>query len=86
MAIYNELLEEFEAYQAQLLGISVDGVWCRSDGVCERALFVLDRDGVIAWSHLSPIGVKPAADGILDALGHLGERRRSTPRRAEAHP
>jgi peroxiredoxin len=38
------------------------------DGVCERALFVIDKDGVIAWSHRSPIAVNPGADGILDAL------------------
>jgi peroxiredoxin len=28
MAQYNEVLPEFERYGAQLLGISVDGVWC----------------------------------------------------------
>ena len=34
----------------------------------ERALFVLDGDGVIRWSYVSPIGVNPGADGILAAL------------------
>lgn len=28
MALYNEILPEFERFDAQLLGISVDGVWC----------------------------------------------------------
>jgi peroxiredoxin len=28
MALYNEMWREFEEYGAQLLGISVDGVWC----------------------------------------------------------
>jgi peroxiredoxin len=28
MALYNEMWREFEEYQAQLLGISVDGAWC----------------------------------------------------------
>lgn len=28
LAVFNELLPEFEKYDAQLLGISVDGVWC----------------------------------------------------------
>ena len=37
-------------------------------GVFERALFVIDRRGVIFWSHRSPIAVNPGADGILDAL------------------
>src|SRR5256885_9340951 len=28
MALYNEILPEFEQYGAQLLGVSVDGAWC----------------------------------------------------------
>jgi peroxiredoxin len=28
LALYNEVLPEFEQYGAQLVGISVDGVWC----------------------------------------------------------
>jgi peroxiredoxin len=103
MALYNEVLPEFEKYAAQLCGISVDGVWCHrafsearhlrfpllsdfepkgavarrygvyrsGEGVTERALFVLDRDGVIRWSHVSPIHVNPGADGILSALERL---------------
>ena len=43
----------------------------RTDGVSERALFVLDEDGVVRWSYVSPIGVNPGADGILDALESL---------------
>jgi peroxiredoxin len=38
------------------------------EGACERALFVLDRNGVIFWSYCSPIAVNPGADGILEAL------------------
>jgi peroxiredoxin len=38
------------------------------DGTSARALFVLDADGVIRWSFLSPVGVNPGADGILRAL------------------
>jgi len=30
--------------------------------------FVIDGDGVIRWSYLSPIAVNPGADGILTAL------------------
>jgi hypothetical protein len=29
---------------------------------------VLDRDGVVRWSYVSPIDVNPGADGILAAL------------------
>jgi peroxiredoxin len=28
MALYNEMRDEFSTYDAQVLGISVDGVWC----------------------------------------------------------
>lgn len=37
-------------------------------GMCKRALFVLDRDGIIQWSYLSPIAVNPGLNGILNAL------------------
>jgi len=100
MALYNEMLAEFRKQKAQLLGISVDGVWCHAafaedrklhfplladfepkgavarnygvyrsaEGLTERALFVIDGEGIVRWSYLSPIGVNPGADGILDAL------------------
>jgi peroxiredoxin len=103
MALYNEMLGEFAKYNAQLLGISVDGVWCHSafvgdrklhfplladfepkgavarqygvyrdtDGVTERALFVVDAEGMLRWSFVSPIAVNPGADGIFDALEAL---------------
>ena len=108
MALYNEALSEFaDPYQAQLLGISVDGPWCHqaytqqrklgfpllSDfepkgavsriygaydsqlGMSKRALFVIDADGVIRWSYLSPIDQNPGAAGILAALDQLAEPR-----------
>ncbi len=28
MALYNEILDEFQEFEAELLGISVDGAWC----------------------------------------------------------
>jgi peroxiredoxin len=103
MALYNQVLSAFEQLNAQLLGISVDGIWCHAafsadrklrfplladfepkgavarqygvyreaEGVCERALFVIDAAGIVRWSFLSPIGVNPGADGILDALEAL---------------
>ena len=37
-------------------------------GECRRALYVIDEEGVITWSYLSPIDVNPGADGILLAL------------------
>lgn len=47
------------------------GAYHEKTGVCERALFVIDRNGTIAWSYLSPMGENPGADGILDALETL---------------
>ena len=44
------------------------GVYDEDVGMSKRALFVLDGDGVIRWSYVSPIGVNPGADGILGAL------------------
>src|ERR1700687_5914339 len=106
MALYNEVLPEFQKYRAELLGISVDGAWCHAafakhqhlhfpllsdfepkgavartygayrqkDGFCERALFVIDPEGTITWSYVSPIGVNPGADGILSALEALNSK------------
>ena len=103
MALYNEVLPEFQKHGAELIGISVDGAWChaafakdrnlhfplaadfepkggvsrdygayrKEDGFCERALFVIDKNGVITWSYCSPIAVNPGADGILQALEEL---------------
>src|ERR1700720_3943526 len=42
------------------------GAYRKGEGVAERALFVLDGEGTIVWSYLSPIGVNPGADGILE--------------------
>src|SRR5580692_2989827 len=79
MALYNEILPEFQKFGAELLGVSVDGAWCHvafakdrklqfplladfepkgyvaraygayreKDGITERALFVIDKNGVI---------------------------------------
>ena len=47
------------------------GVYRTGDGTSERALFVIDADGIIRWSHVSPVGVNPGADGILEALEQL---------------
>jgi len=47
------------------------GAYRPGDGYSERALFVIDKNGMIAWSYLSPVGVNPGADGILQALEDL---------------
>ena len=47
------------------------GVYNEQAGVSERALFVIDAGGIIRWHYVSPIGINPGADGILDALEKL---------------
>ena len=51
------------------------GAYRPIDGTTERALFVIDEQGLISWSYLSPVGVNPGADGILEALESLSKRR-----------
>ena len=38
MALYNEILPEFQKHGAELLGISVDGVWCHDEFSKDRHL------------------------------------------------
>ena len=47
------------------------GVYDVENGLSQRALFVLDADGIIRWSHVSPSNVNPGANGILNALEAL---------------
>jgi peroxiredoxin len=47
------------------------GVFDKQSQTTERALFVVDRNGTIQWSYLSPRNVNPGADGILTALEGL---------------
>ncbi len=109
LSLYNELRPEFAEYGAQIVGISVDGIWCHlafskerklhlplladfepkgavarqygvyneKSGESERALFVIDATGVIRWSYVSPVGINPGADGILDALGSFASKSQS---------
>ena len=106
LPLYEALMPEFAKYDAQIVAISVDGVWCHkafkedrglsfplladfepkgeisrryssyrgTEGVSERALFVLDHHGVVFWSEIAPLAVNPGADGILKALDRLPER------------
>jgi peroxiredoxin len=43
----------------------------RGDGRAERAIFVVDRDGKIAYAHVSEIKVVPPLDPVLAALDRL---------------
>ena len=44
------------------------GVYRAHEGTAGRALFVIVAAVIIRWSYLSPAGVNPGADGILEAL------------------
>jgi peroxiredoxin len=46
-------------------------VYNEKDGKNERALFVIDADGIIRWSFVVPRNVNPGADGILETLETL---------------
>jgi peroxiredoxin len=50
------------------------GAYRAKEGICERALFVIDKEGVIRWSYLSPLGINPGASGVLDALEELSKK------------
>src|SRR5713101_8465912 len=51
------------------------GAFKEKIGESARALFVIDDKGILRWSHLSPDGVNPGADGILSALESLDRKR-----------
>jgi peroxiredoxin len=55
------------------------GAYRAQDGNSERALFVIDADGIIRWSYCGPVGVNPGADGILDALDEMDRTSVSRP-------
>ena len=35
---------------------------------------MIDGDGIIRWSYVSPVGVNPGADGILDGAGRASAK------------
>lgn len=47
------------------------GVFRDKDGISERALFVVDKDGRIAWSKVYDIPQQPGASELFEALGKL---------------
>ena len=53
-------------------------VYDEEEGQCLRALYLLDEEGIIRWHYLSPTGINPGADGILDALDELKTAKASS--------
>jgi peroxiredoxin len=47
------------------------GVYRAKDGKAERALFLLDADGVVRWREVVEPWINPGVDGVLAALDAL---------------
>ena len=43
----------------------------RSDGVSERALFIIDKKGIIRYIHVNDINKRPPLEDLMKALGKL---------------
>ena len=64
MALYNEILPEFRRFGAELLGISVDGVWChRAFAEARRLRFPLLADFEPKGAVAKAYGAYRAEDG-----------------------
>jgi peroxiredoxin len=67
MALYNEVLSEFQTHGAALLGVSVDGIWCHRAFANERRLrFPLLADFEPKGRVARAYGVYRAADGVSE--------------------
>jgi peroxiredoxin len=51
------------------------GAYDEKEGCCSRALFVIDAEGIIQWSYLSPVAINPGADGIIEALENITNKK-----------
>lgn len=105
MPSYEADSAEFERYDAQVLGISVDsvpshvafakslggistyplladfhpkgevsrkyGVWNEEKGICERAIVVVDKEGVVRYIDVHDIGEQPESAQIFEILRDL---------------
>ena len=111
MTAYSHELETFAAYDAQVMGVSVDSTWSHiawqekeigrlryplaSDfyphgevakkydvfrtgdpipGINERAVYVIDKEGKIAFAQLYELGEAPDNRDVLQALEKLSPR------------
>ena len=102
---YEAEMADFERYDAQVLGISVDsvpshvafakslgnieryplladfhpkgevskkyGVWIEEKGICERAIVIVDKQGIVRYIDVHDISEAPANAQILDVLREL---------------
>ena len=105
MPSYEADMADFERYDAQVVGISVDsvpshvafakslgnieryplladfhpkgevskkyGVWKDDKGICERAVVVVDKQGIVRYIDIHDIGEAPDNAQILEVLREL---------------
>ncbi len=104
MPSYEENLDRFEGYDAQVVGISIDTVPCnaawatslggitypllsdfhphgavaerfgvlRAEGMSERAIFIIDKEGIVRYIDVHDIAEQPDEEQIFDELRKLG--------------
>jgi len=51
-------------------------VYDETSGHSQRALYLIDEEGIIRWAYLSPEGMNPGVDGVLDALDELTKNKK----------
>lgn len=68
--LHFELLSDFEPKGEVAQSY---GAYNYDEGRASRALFIINTDGTIAWSYLSPDEVNPGVDGVLKVLENLGK-------------
>lgn len=61
------LLSDFDRKVCQAYGVLREG------GFAERALFVIDKQGIIRYAHVYPIGEVPNNQPVLDVLHKLSK-------------
>ena len=78
LAVFNELLLEFDRYDAQLLGISVDGVWCHNAFADARNLrFTLLSDFEPKGEVAKTYGVYRDKEGVSERASFLIDPERT---------
>jgi len=68
LALFNEVLPEFQRYRAELLGVSVDGIWCH------KAYREARHFDFHLLADFEPKGAVSRAYGAYDAQNGFSER------------
>lgn len=51
------------------------GVYQQDAGEADRALYLIGPEGKVLWSYVSPTGVNPGVDGVLQALEDMQKEK-----------